>query len=149
MKTNFKTNGRIRKESATLKSVIIAATLVITGVAASAQGVWGTYFENNQETAFLWADANVKSNKLVNSETEASFAAFAAYLVEENEEKLAIEEWMTDTENFGTFINIEEETESPLQLEDWMLNEKAFVVKNEKEEPLKVENWMTAENVWK
>ena len=148
MKTNFKTNGRNRKESATLKSVIIAATLVITGVAASAQGVWGTYFDKNQETAYLHAEASVETSKSVNSNA-TTLASFAAYLVEESESALEIEDWMTEAENFGTFIDIEEETESPLQLEDWMLNEKTFEVKNEKEEPLKVENWMTAENVWK
>jgi hypothetical protein len=148
MKTNFKTNGRNRKESATLKSVIIAATLVITGAAASAQGVWKTYLENNQETAYLHAEANVASYKAVNSNA-ATLASFAAYLVEEKEETLEVEEWMTEADNFGTFIDIEEETESPLQLEDWMLNEKSFEVKNENEEPLKLETWMTAENVWK
>jgi len=56
---------------------------------------------------------------------------------------------MTDADNFGTSINIEEETERPLELEEWMLNDKTFAVKNEKEEPLKMEAWMTAENVWK
>ena len=148
MKTNFKTNRKNRKESATLKSVIIAATLIIASAAASAQGNWKTYFENNEETAYLRAEANVASYKAVNSNA-ATLAAFAAYLVEENEEKLEVEEWMTETENFGTFINIEEETESPLQLEGWMLNEKTFAVENEKDEPLKMETWMTAENVWK
>ena len=147
MKTNFKTNGN-RKESGTLKSVIIAATLVITGAAASAQGVSETYFENNMETAYLYAETNVESYKPASSNA-ATLAAFAAYLVEENEEALEVEDWMTEAEHFGMFIDIEEENESPLKLEEWMLNEKTFEVKIEKEEPLKLENWMTAENVWK
>lgn len=149
MKTNFKLNRTSKKENATLKSVIIAATLVITGAAASAQEVGNAYFDSNQETALVYAETSNESNNTVYSSSAANYASFAAYLVEENEEELSVEEWMTETENFGTFINIEEETESPLELKEWMLNEKTFEVKNEKEEPLKLENWMTAENIWK
>lgn len=148
MKTNFTTNRKNENQRVTLKSVVIAASLVITGVAATAQGVWETNFRSNQETAYLWAGTSLESNKMVNSNA-ANSATFAAYLVEESEEMLEVEEWMTDADNFGTFINIEEETEHPLELEEWMLNEKTFEVTAEKEEPLKVENWMTAENVWK
>ena len=148
MKTNFESNGKNRKQSSTLKSVIIAASLLLTGAAASAQGVWEKFFSSDQETAYLWAGAGVESNEMVNSNA-ATLASFAAFLVEETEEQLEVEAWMTNAENFGTFINIEEEPESPLELENWMMNEEIFEVENEKEEPLKLETWMTAANVWK
>jgi hypothetical protein len=148
MKTNFATNRKNEKQSITLKSVVIAASLIIISAAAGAQGLWKNHFRNSHETAHLYAGLTVENYKTVNSNA-ATTATFAAYLVEENEEGLEVEEWMTDTDNFGTLINIEEETESPTELEEWMLNDKTFGVKNEKEEPLKMETWMTAENVWK
>ncbi|MFW6246484.1 MAG: hypothetical protein ACOC13_03415 [Tangfeifania sp.] len=148
MKTNFATNRKNEKQGTTLKSAVIAATLVITGMAASAQGLWGTFSANSHETVYANAGLAVKNYKTVNSDA-ATLASFSAYLVEESEEVLEVEKWMIEIDNFGRFIEIEEETESPLELEEWMLNDKSFAVKNEKEEPLKIEAWMTAENVWK
>jgi hypothetical protein len=146
MKTNFATNRKNNQQS-TMKSVIIAASLMIVSTAAGAQEFWSARFNHHNETAGFYAGVTVENYETAKTNA-ATTAAFTAYLIEESEEILEVEEWMTEAENFGTFITIEEETESPLELESWMLNEKTFEVENANEAPLKMETWMTAENVW-
>ncbi len=117
-------SSKLRK--AGMETIATVAVLVATCLTISAQGA---KFSNNELNGTTLAMAE-KSEKMMSAnagkEADATLAAFAAYLVEENESKLETEEWMLNIDNFYMDIHIEEATENPLEIEDWMLNGKLF-----------------------
>jgi len=83
--------------------------------------------------------------------------AKAASSLEVTENKLEVENWMTDesTWNKASFFEMEELTEESLQVEDWMTNDNTWITESENngletetETKLEIEGWMTADNVW-
>ncbi len=84
------------------------------------------------------------------SATGYNLSAMNAYLTEETEEAMEIENWMTNTNNFYVSVALEAETENAMELESWMTNANNFFstvsLEAETEETLEVENWMTNES---
>jgi hypothetical protein len=92
------------------------------------------------KTGDNWFKSNVKTKSFINTNT------FAAYLTEETEEPLQVEDWMLDENHFNvnqksssvapkennkiistsTFIYREVNEESALEIEDWMINPKTW-----------------------
>lgn len=99
-------------------------------------------------TVVVLAVVMVLSNAV--SATGYSLSAMNAYLAEETEEALEVENWMTNTNNFYATVALEAETENAMELESWMTNANNFFstvsLEAETEEKLEVENWMTNES---
>lgn len=147
----MKTKNNIQK--AAFKSVIAATGLAMLSVTLNAQDSLKSLFENNGtnhmalaiKTDNNWFKSNVKSKNHINTNT------FAAYLAEETEEPLQLEDWMLNEDNFSNLFLIEAETEGSLELEGWMTKESNFDVNSfnfevETEEELSLEGWMFDEN---
>ena len=144
----MKTTNNVQK--AILKSLAVVVSFVLISFTVSAQGFWESLLENNtfNEIALAMVEINSETNTTsayVSSSTNAD--AFASLLIEETEEALGLEDWMTNETNFSTTFTIEEEIESPMELEDWMKNESYFggisiSLEVETEEALEIENWM-------
>lgn len=117
-------SSKLRK--AGMETMAIFAVLVATCLTISAQGAKFDKSELNGTTLAL-AETN---RKVISAETEtetnATLAAFAAYLVEENEAELETEEWMLNVDNFFMDYRLEDAAETVLELENWMLNGKLF-----------------------
>ena len=147
----MKTKNNIQK--AAFKSVIAATGLAMLSLTLNAQDSLKSLFENNGANHMALATktddnrfkSNVKTKSFINTNT------FAAYLTEETEEPLQVEDWMLNEDNFSNLFYIEAETESSLELEDWMIKESNFDVnlfnfEVETEEELSLEGWMLDEN---
>ncbi len=170
----MKTKNNIQKTA--FKSVMAATGLAMLSLTLNAQDSLKSLFENNgtnhmalaAKTNNDWFKSNFKAKSFFNTNT------FAAYLAEETEEPLHLEDWMTKESNFNAnSFSLEVETEEELNLEDWMLDEKRFngnqnsnteieVKVNSKvfststfffkdvviESKLSVEDWMINPKVW-
>jgi hypothetical protein len=99
-------------------------------------------------TVVVLAVVMVLSNAV--SATGYNLSAMNAYLTEETEEALELENWMTNENNFYASLALEAETENAMELESWMTNANNFFstvsLESETEEALEVENWMTNES---
>ncbi len=105
-----------------METMAVIAVLVATCLTISAQGA---KFENELNgTTLAMAEKIISAN--AGTEANATLAAFAAYLVEENEAELKTEDWMLNVDNFFMDYQLEEVTETPLQLEGWMTDGKLF-----------------------
>lgn len=149
----MKTKNNIQK--AAFKSVIAATGLAMLSVTLNAQDSLKSLFENNGTNHIAlaikkdnnWFKSNVKSKNFINSNT------FAAYLAEETEEPLQLEDWMLNEDNFSNLVHNEAETEGSLEIEAWMTKESNFDVNSfnfevETEEELSLEGWMLDENLF-
>lgn len=136
MKTNFKTNEN-RIQETILKS-FIALAIIILSVSVSAQNFWasreGNYYELMQ---LVTSSETAKAKTLVTVD-------FAALAEQEEEESLEVEDWMTNKNNFGMFIDIENAFDNPLELEEWMTNDANFEA-SETDAALQLESWMINE----
>lgn len=148
----MKTINNVQK--AISKSLVVGLSLVLISITLNAQDFWKSLPKNNSFNEFAFA---IVENKLEANPVSADASisidanAMAAYLEEETEESLELEEWMINENYFATFIFVEDEIENPLELEDWMTNETRFDANSmyfevETEETLELENWMTSEN---
>ena len=139
----MKTKNNVQK--AILKSMAMGLSLVLISLTVNAQDFWKTIFENNSFNVIALA---MVDNTIETSPASTDANALAIYMEEEIEETLDVEEWMTNENNFGTFLTIEVENENSLELEDWMTNETLFDAYSmyfeiETEEALELEDWMT------
>lgn len=86
------------------------------------------------------------------SATGYNLSAMNAYLAEETEEPLEVENWMTNINNFFSTVSLEAETEEILEIENWMINESNFYntisLETETEESLEVEEWMKNDSLF-
>lgn len=166
----MKTTNNVRKTN--LKSVIIAAGLIVTGFSVEGQGATKTNFEGGH---IHYAMVSVKemANSTFNAGSKTT-AVFTAFLAPAAEEALIVENWMTDSKRFNSIAAlIEPATEDALTVEAWMTDEKTFETKStlnspvrkfmsnkitstskfvyrevNMEEELKVETWMLDPEVW-
>ena len=170
----MKTKNNTQK---TAFAAIAATGLIIFSLTVNAQFSKNSLFfdsgKNNYTMAMNTTDLNsgrtmTRTNDFSNANT------FAAYLVEETEEPLKLEDWMTADFGSSMMDLIEAETESPLEIESWMLDENNFngsgidkavdepkesnkTISSSKyifsetnyESALKFEDWMINPNVWK
>lgn len=143
----MKTKNNTQK---TAFAAIAATGLIIFSLTVNAQFSKNSLFfdsgKNNYTMAMNTTDFN--SGRTMTRTNDFSNAnAFAAYLVEETEEPLKIEDWMIADFGSSMMDLIVAETESPMEIEDWMTNESNFDVYTfslnvESEEEIEIENWM-------
>jgi hypothetical protein len=137
-------------KKAGMETIALIAILVATCLTISAQGAKFDNIELN-ETTLAMAEKNAKITT-ANATTEASanLAAFAAYLVEENEAELKTENWMLNVDIFFMDYHLEEAAEAPLKIEGWMTDASYFGIaahlETTNEKKLNVEDWMLNEN---
>lgn len=143
-------SSKLRK--AGMETIAITAVLFATCVTINAQGA---KFETNEfkGTTLALAETGIKMTSAdVCTESGATMAAFATYLIEEKVAELETEEWMLNIDNFFMEYSLEEATEAELELESWMVNESNFEshfnMGTETEEALEVENWMLEDNLF-
>lgn len=142
-------SSKLRK--AGMETIAILAVLFATCLTINAQGA---KFENelNGTTLAMAENRNTISSAKAESATEATLAAFAAYLAEEEETELETEEWMLNVDNFFMEYHLEEATEAPLKLESWMIDVSYFgmsaYLETVTEETLNVEEWMLEDSLF-
>jgi hypothetical protein len=147
----MKTKNNIQKT--VLHTVAAATGLAILSLTVNAQVTLKSLFETEGINHFAMVTENA-NNSFVSNTYKRSFTSaetFAAYLVNETEEPLNVEDWMTNENAFDGFsAALETETETELVVEDWMMNDNSFEttlkIETETENPLQVENWMTDES---
>ncbi|MBK6283743.1 MAG: hypothetical protein IPF54_14800 [Draconibacterium sp.] len=147
----MKTTNKIQKTALT---AALAMGFSIMGFTIDAQEEINLLTKNNGVNNF--AMATVKNDnhffaKTFNDGSSTARSSFAAYLVEETEAPLTIENWMIDDSNFSSATSIESEIETPLEIENWMIDEKTFYVNSvaietATDEELELEDWMMNEN---
>ena len=148
----MKTKNNIQKTA--LKTVAAATGLAILSFTVNAQGALKSFFENDGINHIAMVMENANHNSFASNAHNRSFTSaetFAAYLVNETEEPLNIEDWMSNENTFDGFsAALETETETEMVIEDWMMNENSFTsvfnIETETENPLQVEDWMTEES---
>ena len=128
-----------------METIAVIAVLIATCLTISAQGA---KFENelNRNVLAMAYKSTKVTTETVPTEASATLAAFAAYLVEENEAELKTEDWMLNVDNFFMDYHWEEATEAPLKIEGWMTDANYFgmsaYLETATEKILNVENWM-------
>jgi hypothetical protein len=168
----MKTKNNVRK--AAIKSIVTATGLMLIGLTVNAQ--MSSFFENTGNSPMaMVTEKTMKSGFAtpVNTKTLATTNAFSIYLVNETEEPLSLEEWMTNEGNFeASSMGLITDSEEELQIENWMLDENKFEVTEKTKVALKeikkvivganytfveetdnvklqVEAWMVNPTVWK
>lgn len=145
----MKTTNNVQK--AVLKSLAVVVSLVLISFTVSAQGFWESLLENTtfNEIALAMVESNSESNMVsTNAGSSSEASALAAFLEEEAEEAMELEDWMTNESNFATATFVmEEAVESPLEIEEWMTDADNFSVSTlsldiATEESLEIEGWM-------
>ena len=174
----MKTKNNIRKTA--LQIAAAATGIAILSFTVNAQETFKSFFEttgiNHYAMVTESSDNSMFSGKHISNYTSAE--TYAAYLVNETEEPMnletwmtnentfdgytsslekerdmAIENWMMDENSFTSMLNIEAETENPLQVESWMTEENnstslSVLIETETETELVKENWMLTENIF-
>jgi len=141
----MKTKNNVQKTI--LRSIAVLVSFVLISLTVSAQDFWKKLLENSSFNEIALAMVET-SSKNTDAEAKAETVSYA-YLVEESEPALELEDWMSDERYFGfAGFSITTETEGSLEMEDWMLDEEVFQVDENIELPLEVESWMTSEKVW-
>lgn len=149
----MKTTNKIQKTALT---AFTAAVLTIISLSLNAQFEMNSYIANNETGHNAMAMGKNNNNYETTTLQAGNYTdanRFAAYLAQETEEPLQLEEWMVSETSFATMPIIEAETENPLELEDWMTNETIFDVSHvflatETEEELELEDWMINNNLF-
>ena len=137
----MKTKNNVQK--AVLRSLAVFVSFVLISLTVSAQEFWKRILTNSSinEIAYVMVDSR-------KSDANNQFAELTAdFMIQEQEEELDLENWMTTENNFISSYFLEE-PDQKTELEKWMLNEDLFTVKN-LENPLVLEDWMTYDLYWK
>ena len=141
----MKTKNNVQKTVLRTGAVVVSFVLISFTVAA--QDFWKTVLTNSSfnQIALAMAETSKKSD-VPASESNTN----NGYYIYENDydDKLNVEDWMTNDYYFRPTSFLQVEKENDLQVEDWMLDENLFTVANETESPLVLESWMTSSKVW-
>ena len=128
------------------KSTTVLIGFVLISLTVNAQNLWKTGYENFDFNQIEFA---MIDNIIADSNLETNGNGFDSFLVQENEEALELENWMTDMENFeSSTFKLVEEIDTELEIQDWMLNQELFTVNSVNEQPLELEAWMLSEKIW-
>jgi len=147
----MKTKNNIQKTA--LQAAAAATGIAILSFTVNAQETFKSFFEPTEINHYAMvtenADNSMFSGKHISN--YASAETFASYLVNETEEPMNVETWMTDENTFdGYTAYLETETEKELVIENWMTDENNFTavagIEAETENPLQIESWMTYDN---
>ena len=142
----MKTKNNVQK--AVLRSAAVIVSFVLISFTVSAQEFWKKLLTHSSFNEIAIALMETESKAELPAET-GSESAFRFNLVQENDNQLSLEEWMTKDFYFGMSpAQLGNETEYGLELENWMLNERVFSPEKLDEKPMELEAWMTSDEVW-
>jgi len=141
----MKTKNNVQK--AITKTLAAGISLVLISITVNAQDFWKSFIENSGLNSIATAMVEPIS-ETTKTETYTVTTTDLTAFIEETDEPMELENWMTDESIFNSSLNIENETEESLALENWMTTENTFyasnfVLEEESEEALKLESWMT------
>lgn len=132
MKTKNKTQKTV------LKSLAIITSFLLISLTVSAQEFWHSIIENG--TAKEMALAIIDNNKESNLSESSDLISTVVYSETESENKMELEEWMTNNKVF----NVKEKPEKRK-----VIKTSTFVFEETKESKLKFEAWMFNPKCWK
>jgi hypothetical protein len=142
----MKTKNNVQK--AVLRSAAVIVSFVLISFTVSAQEFWKKLLTHSSFNEIAIALMETESKAELPAET-GSESTFRFNLVQENDNQLSLEEWMTKDFYFGMSpAQLGNETEYGLELENWMLNERVFSPEKLDEKPMELEAWMTSDEVW-
>ena len=146
----MKTKNNVQK--AITKTLAAGISLVLISITVNAQDFWKSFIENSGLNSIAIAMVEPIS-ETTKTETYAVTNADLTAFIEETDEPMELENWMTDESIFNSSLSIENETEEALKLESWMTDDSYFGVSTfkiveETEEPLELEDWMISEKMW-
>lgn len=142
----MKTKNNVQK--AVLRSAAVIVSFVLISFTVSAQEFWKKLLTHSSFNEIAIALMETESKAELPAET-GSESTFRFNLVQENDNQLSLEEWMTKDFYFGMSpAQLGNETEYGLELETWMLNERVFSPEKLDEKPMELEAWMTSDEVW-
>lgn len=141
----MKTKNNVQKT--VLRTVAVIVSFVLISFTVAAQDFWKTLLTNSSfnQIALAMVETSKKSDVPASASNTNN-----GYCIYENDydNKLNVEDWMTNNDYFRPTSFLQVEKENDLQVEDWMLEENLFTVAHETESPLTLENWMTSNEVW-
>ena len=144
-KKAMKTKNNVQKT--VLRAAAVVVSFVLISFTVAAQDFWKTVLTNSSFNQI--ALAMVETSKKSDVPATASKTNNVSYIYEKDyDDKLNVEDWMTNNEYFTLASFLPVEKDNDLQLEDWMLDENLFAVTAETESPLALESWMTSSSVW-
>lgn len=121
----------------------IAAGLVLFTLTVSA----------NKSEIQLQENTSTLNNELLASASITTIASRTFFIELSKENKLEIENWMSDDKIFGNNVFTDQlSQEETLEIESWMIDSSYFGIPEvsiESESTLKVEDWMITHSVWK
>ncbi len=150
----MKTKNNVQK--AVLKSLAVLTGLVLLSNTINAQGLWRMgYMNDNADDEISLAmtgDRYEVLTAMTSAKSSINYNSVYSFTIEEKENEMELESWMTDADFFAAGNYSEEEVESPMMLESWMTNKTYFEMSsylmNETDEALQVEDWMLDEKVF-
>ncbi|MBN2890978.1 MAG: hypothetical protein JXL97_03850 [Bacteroidales bacterium] len=142
----MKTKNNVQK--AVLRSAAVIVSFVLISFTVSAQEFWKKLLTHSSFNEIAIALMETENKAELPAET-GSESTFRFNLVQENDNQLSLEEWMTKDFYFGMSpAQLGNEMEYGLELENWMLNERVFSPEKLDEKPMELEAWMTSDEVW-
>ena len=125
----------------TMRTLLIIAFFAFIGISVHAQDIWKFIREFDSESenkVSISGERNLSKFPINNNSLDNTIYPI---FNEVKEEKLKLEDWMLDENNFDvqkkTSFNSLIDEEPKLKLEDWMIDERNFEVKPQREENLK------------
>jgi len=147
IKTNKAMKTRNNVQKTVLRTAAVIVSFVLISFTVAAQDFWKTVLTNSSfnQIALAMVETSKKSD-VPATETKTNKVNYI--YANDYDDKLDVEDWMTNSEFFTLSSFLPVEKENDLQLEDWMLDENLFTVASETESPLTLESWMTSSSVW-
>ena len=145
----MKTKSNVQKKTTKLLTLVLMMSVVSLSVSARTSG------ESTLRDASAGSFTHELNGHGIKKNASSSSAdIFASYLVEEKEEALELEAWMTNETRFDVYSQYSQiEEEEALEVEAWMTNESifnhwTFQFAEETESQQELEAWMTSDKVW-
>ncbi len=118
------------------RSLLVIAYFSLIGISVHAQDIWKFLLEYETMSENIVVIKNESNLSKLPIKNNSQYNAIPSFLVEVEEEKLKLEDWMLDEKNFNvpentSFISVPEE-DPKLKLEAWMLDERNFEIKQQK-----------------
>jgi len=141
----MKTKNNVQKT--VLRTAAVVVSFVLISFTVTAQEFWRTVLTKSSFNQI--ALAMVETSKKANTSAPGAETSSKAVIYEKDyDEKLNVEDWMTDN-NFYNSAKIQQvEKEKTLKVENWMIDESLFALVNETESPLILESWMVNSEIW-
>ncbi len=140
----MKTKNNVQKTISRTLAVIVSFVLI--SITVTAQDFWKTVLTNSSFNQIAIAMSET-SKKPVAPERAPESKPLNFIYVNDYEEKLEVEGWMTNDNLFNPVVITVAENESELQVEDWMLNEVLFGAA-ETDNHMQFESWMRNNVAW-